>query len=69
MALACFTLFSTGCRGDAGFDDQAVSVLHQGLSLIAKPSLISVASPIQTGIRISAGSMGVIFELLALEVN
>ena len=67
--LGCFTLSSTCCRGDAGLDDQAVSVLHQGVSLVAKLGLFGVAFAIQTGIRISAGGMGVVFELLALEVN
>jgi len=67
--LGGFTLSGTGCRGDAGLDDQTVSILHQGVSLVAELGLFGVALAVQSGVWISAGRMSVVFELFAFEIN
>lgn len=68
-SFGCFTLSSADCPRDAGLDNQAASVFHQGVSLIAELGLFGVAFTIQTGIRIISRGMIIVFELFALEVD
>src|SRR6185369_7898932 len=64
-----FTLTSARCCCDLGFDDQAATVLHQGMALIAELGFLVLTLTVEPGIRIGNGCMGVVFDLLALEVN
>ena len=48
--LGRLTFSGTGCHGDAGLDDQAVSVLHQRVSLVAKPGFLGAALAVTSGV-------------------
>src|SRR6266704_4551210 len=68
-ALRRFTLASTGCLGYLCLDDQAATVLHKSMTLITELRFLVLSFTIKSGIGIGDGCMGVVLELLPLEVH
>src|SRR6266568_3341762 len=49
--LCRFALAGTGCCGYLGLDDQAATILHQGVSLVAELRFLGLAFAVEAGIR------------------
>ena len=63
-----FPLRSTSSMGDGTINDEAVSILHQGMAQVAHLGLFACAFLVESGIRVCRGLMGFVLSVFPTEV-